>query len=76
MHYRSTMNTSAPSPLIVDARYTMYCTDGANVLVALHPDGLWRLWDATGSEWIGDGYMTSGDCYFATLTAVEAEQGI
>ena len=70
------MNTKAPSRLIVDARYTMTCTGGDALLVALNDVGRWQLWDATGGEWFGEDYPTPGDCYFATLTAVERGEGL
>ena len=68
------MNTQAPSRLIVDARYSM-TAEGHAFLVALNDDGRWQLWDVSGGEWIHDEYPTPGDCYFATLTAVEAATG-
>ena len=38
--------------------------------------GRWQLWDVTGGEWIHEDYSTPGDCYFATLAAVEADLGV
>jgi hypothetical protein len=70
------MNTTAPHRLIVDARYCLTATGGETFLVALNARGRWQLWDVTGSAWILNDYATPGDCYFATLTAVEVAAGV
>lgn len=69
------MNTQAPSRLIVDARYNMTAC-GEAFLVALNDAGRWQLFDVTGGEWCGPAFATPGECYFDTITAVEADQGV
>lgn len=69
------MNTTAPSRLIVDARYTLLAC-GEALLVALNDHGRWQLWDATDGAWFGPDYATPAETYFETLSAVERDDGV